>query len=302
MKVSLIGNCQIACVRPMLQSIHTDLECVSFPAVHHMNGSLRGMIEDHLNRSDWIFTQPIQDTYHVEYARTSYLKALYGSRVVVWPNCYYAGYAPEWNVLRDVERKNYTGPLLDYHSSKIIYSYFKGFSVADTQKFLDQASEFDERNYCNSARNELDQLKSRESETDIIITDYIESNYRTTRLFHIMNHPNLLVMAQVAMRLLDKVNEKFKQVPVELLTDTDLISAWHPENPYIRETQKFSFVSPSLYRGTRIIRDSNITGFRTEGIRLYSSSEIVEAFFEFYKANHDSLRAHERTNKILSAN
>ncbi len=301
MKIAVIGNCQVSVLRPILRAIHSNLETPNFPAVQDLNDTHRERVERECREADWIFSQRVNDEYPVEYVRTCYLREHYKEKLVTYPSSYFLGYAPEWNLLRSAEYHDYNcGPLRALHSSKILYAFFKAYRVQEVIDFVEQATEFDVRHYQGFAQKSLDQLRLREDHLDVIISDYIESHFCGSRLFHTMNHPNLEVLGKVAMRLLATIGERYKYAHPDFFGNVDLLSVWHMDNAYLREENEFSFPRIVCYRGAQMITDNAAkTGFRPGEPMLYSSLEVIEAFYAYYSNNKESLRQHPHVQRIL---
>jgi hypothetical protein len=281
-KISVIGNCQIAALNPILRMMNPSIEIVNFPAVHTLQESNRREIEENLKTADWIFTQPIGAEYPVDFVRTAHLKAAYPGKTILWPVAYFSGYAPDWDVLRDASKDHYPGPLLSYHSSKILFAFFSGMNMPSAVQFFLGSTEFDSSRYGDAVAASLNNLKSRERELNVRLSDYIEERFRDRRLFHIMNHPDISVMAEIGRRLLELVGEKYINLPEHLFTDFDLISAWHPENAFVRQSEKFSFSASSFSRGANLLDDGHsATGFQLGLPRIYTAPDLVGAFYRF---------------------
>lgn len=301
MKVAVIGNCQIGVIIPMLRAIHGNTEATSLPAVHDMNESHREMVERECSEADWIFSQPINNDYRAEYVRTNILANIYKEKLVIFPNSYFSGYAPDWFGIHDESKNHYYGPLRSYHSSKLLFSYFSGFSVDQAIEFLRQPTEFDERHYKNAVDANFEELKNREKSCNVIISDFIEKYFRESRLFHIMNHPNIFTLGAITERLLNVIGEKHIPVHPSLFTDFDLIEAWHPENAYIRSKEELKFEPIECYRGVQLFEDARSpNGFIAGLPKMYDTAQMVAAFYKYYAFNEESLREHWRVRDVVN--
>jgi hypothetical protein len=295
-----LGNCQIAALRPLLQALHGDLDSPGLPAVHTMTAEHEKLVAAATVDADWIVAQLVAPDYHVEYVRTDRLLEQFGERVIIWPNLYFTGYAPEYNTLRDAKYRNFTGPLLDYHSDKILYGFMQGWPVAETVAHLQKPSNLDVLWYDKSVSASLAELKKREEQTSVSISDFVEETFAKQRLFYIMNHPAIATLSELASRILAKMNVKaLHDVPGSLFGDLELLSAWHPENAYIREKYALSFTSSRLYRGVRMSKADNALGVAPDGPRIYDELEIVEAMYRFYEPFRDHLKDHGRVVEIM---
>ena len=68
----------------------------------------------------------------------------------------------------------------------------------------------------------------------ILISDYIEEFFAESRLFHILNHPTINPLVELAKRVLNRMGCVAKNnIPNKILSDFELLGAWYPENPFI---------------------------------------------------------------------
>ena len=300
MKICVIGNCQIATLRPLLQALHGDLDCPALPAVHTMAPHHEKALDAATKGADWIVAQLVSADYPVEFVRTDRLREQFGDRLIVWPNLYFTGYAPEYNTLRHPTYNNFTGPLLDYHSDKILFGFMEGLSVRETVTLVRKPSDLDELWYGSAVEAGLAELRRREEHADVAISDYVEALFSHQRLFYIMNHPAVAPLSELAKRILRKMGVvKLRPLPNLLFGDLELLSAWHPENPFIREKYGLSFPSHRVYRGVRLIKAESPLGVSPEGPRIFEEQEMVEAMYKFYEPHRPVLREHGRVIEIM---
>jgi hypothetical protein len=299
--VSVIGNCQIAPLRSLLKGLGNAITIISLPAVHTMTSAHEHMVQAALEQSDLIFGQYITDDYPIQFVRTSFLRNCMLNKLIVWPNLYFNAYAPEYNTLRDASFFNFRGPLLDYHSDKILWAYARGLSVTATVRLLDQPSEVDALWYGQALEKSLSSLRERETLCDVAISDFIEEHFSRHRLFHIMNHPSIFLLSELSNRLSSLSGIRLEQrVPPELFADLELVTAIHPDNAYIRELHQFTFPKLSHYRGVEMIPDGSILGASAGALKAYSHTNLVEAMFKFYEPHKDRILAHSRVRDLLS--
>src|SRR6478735_4792087 len=129
MRVSVIGNCQSVSLRQILMALRGDIDSQVLPNVYELSDIFKKAVCEDLEHSDWIVAQLVSPEYVVDYVRTETLRAQYGDKLIVWPNVYFSGYSPDFDVIHDVEFHNFRGPLLDYHSDKLLYAFLHGWSV-----------------------------------------------------------------------------------------------------------------------------------------------------------------------------
>lgn len=301
MKIALIGNCQIGPLGKILRLLLPDAEIPVLPAVHQITPALRDQVEVHLANADWVIGQLVDDSYHVEQVSTSALRKRFGERLIVWPNAYFSSYAPEYGVIRDPDYLNFTGPLFDYHSDKIVLAFLKGMSVEHTVRFISEPSAFDERRYGKSVENNLAELHKRETRADVAISDYIERKFISQRLFFIMNHPTVSVLIELAMRIISHVGMLVKFEPKAwMVADVEMSYVFHQENPFMRLRYEFEFPETKLSRGALLVPANNVLGYERAGPVFYTPQQLVEAFFMLYQQHRDRLMIQPRFQALFT--
>ena len=277
-----------------------DVDAPSLPAVHTMQERHRGAFEDAARDADWIVAQLVAPDYPVDYVRTQRLREVYGRRLIVWPNVYFTGYAPEYVTMQNPSLNNFSGPLLAYQNEKILLGFMLDWPIDKTVAFLREPSRFDEVRYGEAAAIGMAELKRRELQTDVAISDFVEEHYAQRRLLYIMNHPSGFVIEELAARILQKMGEKVRhRAPAEWFGEWELLSAWHPENAYLRQKHGFAFPAVRLYKGVHLRPANTPLGFEPAGPRIYDDLEMVEATYAFYEAHRAALRDHPRVKQIL---
>lgn len=299
MIVTLIGNCQIVPLRKILTMLQPDLRIESLPAVHQMKPEHEGRISDLIASSDVVLAQPVEDNYPVEFIRTSNLKSIAHNKLLIWPNMYFKGYAPDFDVIRDPEYINFHGPLLDYHSEKIILSFLKGWNIEAATHFFVEETAYDEKWYATSIDDAIRELRRREISTTVVISDFIEENFSKIRLFHIMNHPAVALILEMACRILKQIGLKYPRPQASMFNDLDMTSAHYAENKYIKQRYSLDFEMSGLYRGVRLEPNNSILKFAAKEPQIYTPESLVKAFYDFYEPHRERLATNGRGMGVL---
>lgn len=301
MKIVLIGNCQIEPLRKILGLLLPGVELPVLPAVHQITPAFHGQVEASLANADWVVGQLVADSYQVEQVRTDMLRERFGERLVVWPNLYFSSYAPEYDVIHDAEHLNFTGPLFDYHSEKIVLAFLKGMSVEHTVRFISEPSAFDERRYGRSVENNFAELRKREMKADVAISDHIERVFASRRLFFIMNHPTASVLIELAMRIIRRMGILLEFEPKAwMVADVEMSYVFHQENPFMRLRHEFEFPETRLSRGARLVPANNVLGYARAEAVFYTPQQLVEAFFTLYRKHRERLLTHPRFQVLFA--
>lgn len=299
MKIAVVGNCQIAPIRIILQACTQGAICDALPSVYQLNASHEYNFMTSLEKSDVVLSQPIEDTYHVPYVRTAELKQRFGKKVIIWPNMYFKGYNPECDVMRDPTHQNFHGPLQDYHSDKILLPFLLGWTKERCEQFLNDEREFDEVFYGGAFEEGLGSLRGRESRCDVVISDFIASGFEYSRLFHIMNHPSLQLIFEMARRMMSVCDIPFHDASWELFRDLDMVWTHFADNRYVHRAYGLRYERQDFFRGVELQKSDGVLGYQTGGAKIYSPIQVVEAFYAFYERNRDAICAHYRSRELL---
>jgi hypothetical protein len=299
MKIALIGNCQISTLRNILLASDHTLDIPSLPAVHQINETSLPAVEQLLLEADWVVAQLVSDDYPLASLRTNVLRERFGRKLIVWPNLHFYGYGPDVDVLRDPEFQHFRGPLLDYHSDKILLGYALGFSVEKTASLFLEITPLDLM-YRDSYTLSLEELKRREKGCDIEISDKIEEHFAAKRLFYVMNHPSSFLVQFVAQRMLEKMGRATINVPDHYLRAFDLDAAIHPINLLVSRERGVTFQEEILFKGRRMVKtDDLMKQAPSDIVAFYTPHDMVEAFYSFYGEHADRIKAHPRTKRVL---
>jgi hypothetical protein len=205
-KYSVYGNCQANPLGNILQTnteFAENWEFVPFPkpSFELRQGDWND-IENLLGELDLLITQNVGDSHGIFASSNlaNHLKA--GGTVVRIPNAYFSGYMPEVVYFRSGEP--HVTKFCDYHDANFL-SFFMQDPVNAVQKAVDAAtdkSQYTEEFVLKNAQASINELKRREEDCDVIVSDYIEKNWRNDILFYSMNHPKRVVLHHIASNIL----------------------------------------------------------------------------------------------------
>lgn len=183
------------------------------------------------------------------------------------------GQTPNLRYLNHKDIGRILGPLDAYHDVGILREWLRSrFGTDHGLKELDSDA---------IATKSLSDLQIRESHCDVIISDLIQENYKSKKLFFTFNHPTIWLLEKIAERILAKakiqvaIHPKFDNEPLGKIQPPDI----------------FSIKNLSEARFLGVSNESKSKGCE----RLYSAESLKDAFF----ANYDGHREHlERFEKI----
>lgn len=211
-KYSVYGNCQANPLGNILQTnaeFADNWEFVPFPKPSfELRQGDWSDIENLLGELDLLITQNVGDSHGIFSSSNlaNHLKA--GGTVVRIPNAYFSGYMPEVVYFRAGEP--HVTKFCDYHDANFL-AFFMEDPVNAVQRAVDAAtnkSQYTEEFVLANAKASIDELRRREEECDVIVSDYIEKNWRNDILFYSMNHPKRAVLSHIASNILKHLGQQ----------------------------------------------------------------------------------------------
>ena len=284
MKICIPGNCQAQHMEMMLHLANPDLEIIRLEPVFLMKQEGRDATYAKFRQADAILTQRISHEYNLDWVTSATLRQEFGDKVIVWPNIYFDGYFPGVQYVYLANWGKLASPLNEYHFEQIRAAHAAGKSV-------DQAVEaFAGEELFNTTPDpisgSLDQLRAREAEVDIPISDVIAGSLAENRQFYTPNHPVNHLLGVMLQRLTARLEIRFdlnraENAPYRLdecyiAASTAIVKRFH-----------FPFDHQAVYRGRQIL------GFEPYKVALgdpcdYDSHSLVTAYYRLY----DHVREH----------
>ena len=277
-KICILGNCQAQHLESMLAIACPDVEVLKIEPVFMMTAEHHATLYDTLGKADFIFAQRISDEFKLDWLASTTVKATFGSKVTVWPNVYFDGYFPGVTYIYLGGWGKLLSPLVEYHFDQVAKAYKTGKSVdeaiqsyAGDSLFATSPDPFDQS---------LQQLRSREAEADIKISDIIEQKSASNRFFYTPNHPTNELLGELLRRLTAHVGldgNIAEAVAMPYRLDDVYIAA----SPAVVRRYGLEFDEDSRYRGREI---ASIDGQRiTFGeVCDYDPRSLTESFYRLY--------------------
>jgi hypothetical protein len=233
----------------------------------------RDAVLSDFSHSDFILTQRVAGDFGVDWVRISRLREIFGDRVIVWPNVYFDGYYPDVRYIYTQQHGKVIGPLSDYHFGTILQAFKSGKTereAADRFKSQHILSVFSD-----PAGRSLGEIRGREKDCDVAISDYIEDLFSKSMIQFTPNHPRSHVLVELARRLCVRLGLDHgldKEVFLE-----ELDSIYLPPYPAIAERYGFPFEGGRL-RGAELV-------FEKGSVLLGAPKtyDVEEAIAEYYK-------------------
>ena len=293
MKIAVIGNCQSSPLVNMLSSLLGDkveLTCVS---VNRISDNDEKKIESIIKESSIIITHFIHKTFRHRFVQTNHIVENYNNKIVIKiPNLYFKGYNPD---LAYITHNNIRiqSPLGDYHHKIIHHLWCKGYDSIQSKNIL-QSPYLNEEiaGMYVSPESSLDVLKKRETELDVQISDFIEENWQTSRLFFTFNHPTARLLMVLAVRIVKIIKLKIGARPEAYLFGEPLNKVIPISYSGYKEKFQVTINMPTFCRGQKIVFQKekfNLTNIP----KIYSLEKLIEITFRMYELQIHSVNAEE---------
>lgn len=278
-KLVIVGNCQAAPLGRLLTFLNDRVDVTAIATVHKLDSSNEGDYSEFFDAADLIITQKISDNYQCEFVRTKVLEEKFPTKILKIVNLFYSGYHPDWIYLKGKNNKILTGPMTDYHNSTILDGWKNSLSIDEVQKNL-TCEEYNLAKYGGAQRATLEELKIREQDVDISITDYIEDSLKKNQLFYTFNHPSKKLLAEYAVRILKCLELSADMIAIESFKEP-LDRVILPINP-ISQLEKVE----RIIKGVSYDYENSTVPKFTNSECYYSESELVSLFFSVYDSEY----------------
>ena len=185
-------------------------------------------------------------------------------------NTYFTGYYPQMCKNVGAHLKSVQNSGLFPYGDTVVESYLqKGFSVEEIIQKIQESVVFPKEKIEEGVRQSFAEMKRREKQADVAISDYILANYKKKQLFYSPNHPCMSVLFEYANRILKYLGFAPLAVDeIDLLTKTDTLKGEDiPLYPDVisylglEDYEKFYYPNRYIYNNLRI-------GFE-DWIRMY---------------------------------
>ena len=283
LNIVVVANCQARPIAKLLQVLSSKIQVTSEIIVHLSKTEDFGKYKQKLEKSDWIISQLVADTYPCEFVRTTFLKERYGKKVITILNLYFSGYTPDWFYIRIPKIGILKGPLGDYHNKTIFRSFLQDSIV---KKAIEQVKDinWNKNEYGGVSAVSLAELCSREKVVDVAISDYIDENMFKKRLFYTFNHPAMDLLLVYVKRILQKL-----EIEVNDTTELNLQEPLNQLIPMLNCAIEFEFPQEKYYKGMEVVK---INGLDIElgGTKYYTLENITNKFYEVYQENSFNLK------------
>ncbi|OGR06879.1 MAG: hypothetical protein A2511_17515 [Deltaproteobacteria bacterium RIFOXYD12_FULL_50_9] len=281
--IAIAGNCQARPLAQVIKSLVPDVYISGIAIVHLLSDAQQDEYTKIFESADLILAQRVTDNYPCTFVRNKELRKKYEDRLLVWPNLYYAGYNPELIYLRGEARKPLAGPFGDYHNKTFVEAWRRGLSVDEAVR-LHNDDDYNREAYGEIPKKSLEELRKREAETDVRIVDWIAERLWRQRLFFTFNHPALVLIQELADRLIRAVGLEYAHPAKEAAVLREPLGNFScPVNPWVAKTFGCTFGEFDVIRGSSVMGiEGNQVILKQGKSQIYENRQIVEEYFKIY--------------------
>ena len=231
-KVLMIyGNCHILfyyqfCNRsPAIKNAYIILKIPPIQAIKLQNTVGGGIDESVLENVDVFIYQKVKDDNKFSpYLSSDYIIRRLRKDVVLIciPNIFFSAYFPQHCVARrNPKIENVPGGPCPYGDSNIESLYLQGYSAEKIADMLYKDDFYDKSYVISHMEETFNELRNREKECDIQISDYLESRYLEEQLFFTVNHPHNVVLKEAMIRTFDLLNIDVRDIDINTMVNND---------------------------------------------------------------------------------
>lgn len=199
-----------------------------------------------LGSADIVVTQALGESFGA--FASAALKDRLRNRCVVVPNLFFYGYHPEITYSGS-EAKRAVSPLGDYHSAAVILCHQHGLSAEETIRLLQDEEFFLRARLLEVADDSLNTLRQREKGCDVAISDYIAEHYRDSMLFYTVNHPSGVLMQELVLRVLARLEIPCRRLDPQIVRSALLDGPVYPVHDAYAALAGFAFRQPVFVKG-----------------------------------------------------
>lgn len=279
-KCLLYGNCQTMAIKHSLENnpnFIAEYENIVAIEVHFIQPEDLPSILELVTEIDLFIHQPVKEGYKgflklgTDYLR-SQLKP--SCKVITTGGAYFTGYHPEVIVLKDAQENKIAGEVGDYHDFNLLNLFAKGKKVNETVDLI-LREDFYSPHYLNcNLDHTILELYRRDTKTDIKIAPFIQKYYRRHRLFHVINHPNQVIIRFISNEIFRLLGINYDERPSSLFSN----------DREVLDQTKF-LIYPSVIKNLNLQFDTKFE--YTIHHKTYTVGEAVEKFFDYYNRHQD---------------
>jgi hypothetical protein len=276
-RLAIIGNCQAQMLEGMFSQFATNVHVDRLAPNFQMTSADAPAVRTTLAQADIIFAQRVSKSYHLSWLTPAGLRAAYGDRVTIWPNLYFDGYTPGVHYIYLQGWGKLCSPLTDYHLREVVDAHRAGADANQAVQTLQHAP----APAADSFDASLAELRAREAEVDVPISDFLAPIVKRQRCFYTPNHPKNLLLAEMGSRLATAAGIAFDALAAAASFPSRLDAIYIPAAPAVVRRHNLPFDHFPLYRGVEV-GNVSVGQVALGKPRCFELQPLVDSFYRIY--------------------
>lgn len=229
------GNCHIGAIRKYLmssESFNKIYKMIHVPPVQECNRET-GLDKEVIKNCDLFIYQRISDSFG-PYLSTDYLLSQLPAKCISisFANAYFQAYYPQFAV----------DPFFLYGDTNVTSLLSEGKSKEQILSIVCDDEFYSFNELSTMVDTAINELRSRETNIDIPIADYIERHYREKHLFYTINHPNYHICRYLTKKMLVRLGLPENEIS-NIVYDQEFSNVIHPIYPSVIKQLDLRFLS-----------------------------------------------------------
>jgi len=276
-RIAVLGNCQAQMLEGMFAQFSPNVHVDRLAPNFQMTAADAPSVHATLAQADIIFAQRVSKSYHLSWLTPAGLRADYKERVITWPNLYFDGYTPGVHYIYLHGWGKLSSPLTDYHLREVVDAHRAGADAKQAAHVL--------RHPPTPASDSFDasfsELRAREAEVDIPISDFLAPIVAQQRCFYTPNHPKNLLLAEMGRRLAAAAGLAFDAAAAAASFESRLDRIYIPAAPDVVRHHNLPFDHIPLYHGVEV-GDVGAGQVTLGKPRCFEMQPLVDSFYRIY--------------------
>lgn len=233
-------------------------------------------VSDRLSTFDFILSLEHGDKFGP--LATARLRERFKDRLLTLPTPFFSGLMPDMAYIKKGGDLARAAALLgDYHSALILEEARSGLSEAEVVERYDSGEAFERLDIRGVWEDNLSELKKREAENDIILSDFIETRTKSGKIigdFLSFNHPTEGLINGIAAKFIERVTDA--QPKASLLTSAEhnlYRDAYWPVHPVVSQALGLPVSGKQLFKAPDRL-----------GAALMTRSKFAQASYRYFMA------------------
>ena len=202
----IYANCQNRLIATYLQRSHYFNQKYiirRFP-VHLLIARNKNIPDRELQQAKLFIYQPVKDIHGKHSTNYIISKLPKDCRLISFPSLYFLGYFPQFckNPVNHIIEPNHCAGVIPHGDTNIISMLERGKSTPEIIRELSNPDFYTSEFLQSNLNKTLAELRKRELQLDVKISDFIKNNFQNYYLFYTQNHPTDLVGMWVVNQIL----------------------------------------------------------------------------------------------------